>query len=156
MHEKDTDELVEELKISPNIETFQQQNKNEFTIPLYQYLNKLLAEKNLSKSELVEKIHYGDKHIYHILSGLKKPSRKKLLTIARAMELNLDETNYLLRYGGFAVLYVRDIWDSVIIRSIEKNLTVMETNDILDQLGLPLLNANPKDENKDDAENKGV
>lgn len=150
MHEKDTDELVEELKISPDIQTFQKQNKNEFKIPLYQYLNKLLEEKNLSKSKLVEKINSGDRHIYHILSGLKNPSRKKLLTIARALELNLDETNYLLRYGGFAILYVRDIWDSVIIRAIENNLTIRKTNDILYQLGLPLLNESPNDDFADD------
>ena len=145
MHEKNTEELVEELKISPDICTFQNQNQNEFRIPLYQYLNKLLEEKNLSRSDLVEKINPDDKHIYHILSGLRNPSRKKLLTIARALELNLDETNYLLRYGGFGILYVRDIWDSVIIRAIEKNLTIMETNNILHQLNLPLLNAYPKD-----------
>lgn len=137
------------MKITPDISTFQNQNQNEFKIPLYQYLNKLLAEKHLSKSELVERINPNDKHIYHILSGLKNPSRKKILAIARAMELNLDETNYLLRYGGFAVLYVRDIWDSIIIHAIEKNLTIMETNLILDKLNQPLLNANPKDSDED-------
>lgn len=141
MHEKDTDELVKELQIASDIKLFQSYNQNEFKIPLYQYLNNLLAERNLSKSELVEKINHDDKHIYHILSGLRKPSRKKLLTISRALELNLEETNYLLRYGGFAILYVRDIWDSIIIRAIEKNFTIMETNDILHDLGQPLLNA---------------
>ena len=145
MHEKDTDELVEELKISPDIKLFQMQNQNEFKVPLYEYLNKLLEENHLTKKELVEKINPGDKHIYHILSGLRKPSRKKLLTIARTLELNLDETNYLLRYGGFAILYVRDIWDSILIRAIEENLTVMETNNILYQLGQPLLNEISKD-----------
>lgn len=145
MYEKDTDELVEELKISPDARTFQKHNPNEFKMPLHEYLNKLLQEKNLSKSELVEKINPNDKHIYHILSGLRKPSRKKLLTIARAMELNLDETNYLLRYGGFAILYVRDVWDSIIMHAIEKNLTVIEINFILDELGQPLLNGTSKD-----------
>ena len=145
MYEKDTDELVEELKISPDARTFQKQNSNEFKMPLHEYLNKLLQEKNLSKRELVEKINSEDKHIYHIFSGLRKPSRKKLLTIARAMELNLDETNYLLRYGGFAILYVRDVWDSVIMHAIEKNLTVIEINFILDELGQPLLNGTSKD-----------
>ena len=145
MYEKDTDELVEELKISPDARTFQQENSNEFKMPLHEYLNKLLQEKNLSKRELIEKINSDDKHIYHIFSGLRKPSRKKLLTIARAMELNLDETNYLLRYGGFAILYVRDVWDSVIMHAIEKNLTVIEINFILDELGQPLLNGTSKD-----------
>ena len=148
MYEKDTDELVEELKIASDIKLFQSQNQHEFKIPLHKYLNRLLEERNLTKSELVEKISHEDKHIYHILSGLRNPSRKKLLTISRALELNLEETNYLLRYGGFAILYVRDIWDSIIIRAIEKNFTIMETNHILEQLGQPLLNAYSHDAHK--------
>lgn len=142
MFEKDTDKLFEELKINPDAENFLAQNQNELTVPLHEYLNKLLQDKNLTKSELVKKINNDDKHIYHIFSGLKKPSREKLLTIARAMELNLEETQYLLRYGGFAILYPRNSWDAVIISAIEKNLTILETNFILDQLGLPLLSSN--------------
>lgn len=142
MFEKDTDKLFEELKINPDAENFLAQNQNELTVPLHEYLNKLLQDKNLIKSELVKKINNDDKHIYHIFSGLKKPSREKLLTIARAMELNLEETQYLLRYGGFAILYPRNSWDAVIISAIEKNLTIIETNLILDQLGLPLLSSN--------------
>lgn len=141
MFEKDTDKLFEELKINPDAENFLAQNQNELTVPLHEYLNKLLQEKNLTKSEIVKKINTDDKHIYHIFSGVKKPSREKLLTIARAMELNLEETQYLLRYGRFAILYPRNSWDAVIISAIEKNLTVLETNIILEKLGLPLLSS---------------
>ena len=52
MYEKDTDELVEELKISPDARTFQQENSNEFKMPLHEYLNKLLKEKNCRKVNL--------------------------------------------------------------------------------------------------------
>lgn len=147
MFEKDTDALFEELKINPDAENFLAQNQGELTTPLYEYLNKLLKEKNLSKSELIKKINKDDKHIYHIFSGSKKPSREKLLAIARAMELNLEETQYLLRYGGFAILYPRNERDSVIIAAIEKNLSIIDTNLILSQLGLPLLGSKKKGEN---------
>jgi transcriptional regulator with XRE-family HTH domain len=147
MFEKDTDALFEELKINPDAENFLAQNQGELTTPLYEYLNKLLKEKNLSKSELIKKINKDDKHIYHIFSGAKKPSREKLLAIARAMELNLEETQYLLRYGGFAILYPRNERDSVIIAAIEKNLSIIDTNLILSQLGLPLLGSKKKGEN---------
>lgn len=141
MFEKDTDKLFEELKIAPDAETFLAQNEEELKLPLHEYLMKLLQEKNFAKvSEVVKKINPDDKHIYHIFSGLKNPSRKKLLAIARAMELNLDETQYLLRYGGFAILYPRDSWDAVIIAAIEKNLSVTQTDALLEQLQQPLLN----------------
>ena len=140
MFEKDTDKLFEELKIQPDAMDFIAQNKNEMKTSLHEYLNKLLQEKNLEKKDIVQKINADDKHIYHIFLGKKQPSRKKLLTIARAMELNLNETQYLLRYGGFGILYPRDKWDAVIIAAIEKNLSIVNTNLILSQLKLPLLN----------------
>ena len=141
MFEKDTDKLFEELKIQPDVENFLAQNENEFKTPLHEYLIKLLQEKNLRKSDIVKKINPDDKHIYHIFSGKAKPSREKLLAIARAMDLNLAETQYLLRYGGFAILYPRDTWDAVIISAIENNLSIVETDVILEQLKQPLLNS---------------
>lgn len=141
LYEKDTDKLFEELKIESEVENFIARNQNEFKTPLHKYLTKLLQEKNLTKSDIVNKISPGDKHIYHIFSGKGNPSREKLLAISRAMGLNLDETQYLLRYGGFAILYPRDTWDAVIISAIEKNLSVIETDLILEQLKQPLLNS---------------
>ena len=139
MYEKDTDQLFEELKIQPDVEVFLAENQTEFTVPLHEYLSKLLQEKNLSKKDVVHSLNFDKKHAYHIFSGNKKPSRKKLLAIARAMKLNLDETQYLLRYGGFAILYPRDPYDAVIISAIENNLSLAETELFLEQLGeLPL------------------
>ena len=58
------------------------------------------------------------------------------------MNLNLSETQYLLRYGGYGILYPRDSYDAIIISAIEHNMTVAETaetNLLLEQLGeLPL------------------
>ena len=135
MFEKDTGELFEELKITSDVENFLAANQNEFTLPLHEYLNELLQKKNLSKSEIIGQINFDKKHAYHILAGTKKPSRPKLLAISRAMRLNLEETQYLLRYAGYGNLYPRDPFDSVIIYAIENNLNVSETNDYLLQLG---------------------
>ena len=139
MFEKDTDELFEELKIEPDIENFLAMNQTEFTKPLHEFLNQLLQEKNLDKTEVIKKINFDKKYAYHVFAGTKKPSRIKLLALARAMELNLSETQYLLRYGGYGILYPRDAWDAVVISAIENNLTVAETDFFLSQLGeLPI------------------
>lgn len=139
MYEKDTDKLFEELKIKPDAKTFLAENADELKTPLHEYLNKLLQEKNLIKSEVVNKVSYDNKYIYNVFSGLKNPSRKTLLAIARAMELTLDETQYLLRYGGYGILYPRDKWDAVIIAAIEKNLSVRDTDELLLKFALPTL-----------------
>ena len=135
MFEKDTDQLFAELKIKSDIEKFIVDNQSEFTLPLHKYLNELLQKKKLSKSEIIHSLNFDKKYAYHIFSGVKKPSRKKLLAIARALNLTLEETQYLLRYGGYAVLYPRDPFDAVIISAIEQNLTPVETDRYLEQLG---------------------
>ena len=139
MFEKDTDQLFDELKIDSDVENFIAANQSEFTKPLHEFLNQLLQEKNLSKTEVIKKLNFDKKHAYHIFSGTKKPSRNKLLALAIAMNLNFEETQYLLRYTGFGSLYPRNPYDAVIISAIEQKLTLAETDSYLEQLGeLPL------------------
>ena len=75
-------------------------------------------------------------YAYHIFSGQKsKPARTKLLALSRAMNLNLDETQHLLRYAKLNTLYARDPWDAVVILAIERDFSVEDTNRLLDDLG---------------------
>lgn len=137
---KDTDELFSELKADTNVQNYLKRNREEFVLPLSTYLENLLAEKKLSKQAVIENSQIQREYAYHIFSGLKKnPSRTKILALARAMELNLAETQYLLRYVKQSLLYPRNPWDAVIISAIEQNLTVIQTNDLLSRLGEVLL-----------------
>lgn len=139
MFDKDTTELFHELKKDSDIENFLDSNQSEMKIPLHEYLNQLLRQKNLEKSKIVKNVIFDDTHAYHILSGKKNPSRESLIAIARAMELNLEETQYLLRYGGFAILYPRNPRDAILISAIEKNMSVINTNSLLKSLGEKIL-----------------
>jgi len=88
--------------------------------------------KNLSKAEVIQKSGLEQLYAYHIFAGRKKnPSRNKVLSIALAMELSPDETQYLLYYAGVEQLYVRNSWDSVIWYALENHLTVIDTNILL-------------------------
>ena len=141
MQNKNTEELFNNLKRDPDVEQFIANNQHEFSEPLHVYLTKLLKEKNLTKKFLYEELNCQPAHIYHIFSGTKKPSRERLVAISRAMNLNLRETQYLLRYGGYGILYPRNPWDAVVISSIEHNLSVADMNELLRQLGeLPIFN----------------
>ena len=133
---KSTGELFTELKKEKNLKGWRTNNREEFTLPLDEYLEKLLADKNLTKQEVIEHSGLNREYAYHIFSGKKKnPSRTKLLALAIAMGLNLDEVQYLLRYAGHGVLYPRNSWDAVIISAIEQRLSVMQTNELLHSLG---------------------
>ena len=136
MQEKDTGTLFSELKEDADVKAFLSRNKNELLPPVSEYLRGLMQEKGLRLSEVIKTSHLNRNYAYHIFSGEKpNPSRIKLLALALAMKLNLDETQHLLLCGGHSTLYPRNPWDSVIISAIEQGMTVEKTNLLLEELG---------------------
>lgn len=137
---KSTDELFTELKEEKNPAIWRERNRDEFVLPLNEYLQKLLEEKNLARAEVIELSGLSREYAYHIFSGKKNnPSRPKILALAIAMGLSLDEVQYLLRYVQQGILYPRNCWDAVIISAVEQKLSVMQTNELLSNLGETLL-----------------
>ncbi len=136
MREKNTEQLFAELKEDADVKAFLARNKDELLPPVSEYLRGLLQEKGLRLSEIIKASHLNRNYAYHILSGEKPhPSRGKLLALALAMKLNLDETQHLLLCGGHSTLYPRSPWDSVIISAVEQGKSVSDTNLLLEQLG---------------------
>ncbi len=145
MHEKDTEELLAEIREDADMEHFLAMNRGEFCMPLAEYLEQLMEKKHLNKTEVVRDSCLNPNYAYHILSGeSRNPSRPKLLALAIAMKLDFDEIQYLMRYAGFSPLYARNPWDSIVISAIEKGLSVWETDDMLDRLGEKMLLGNVK------------
>ena len=139
-YRKDTDELFFELKDEHDLQGYRDRNREEFLTPLHEYLENLLAAKNLVKRDVIEQSGLNREYAYHIFSGNRKnPSRPKILALAIAMGLDFDEIQYLLRYARQSPLYPRSPWDSVIISAVDRKLTVPQTNDLLNHLGETLL-----------------
>lgn len=136
MSEKNTDELQGELMKTRDVAVFLQENKSELQVKtLSEYLSALLEEKGMTKKEAVHASGIERTYAYHIFAGEKNPQRPKLLAIALALGLTVEETQYLLRLAGLTQLYVRRPWDSVILHAIEHRQSVMETNALLSSLG---------------------
>ena len=68
------------------------------------YLFNLIREKNLSEVEVYKKAHL-DRRIFSKLRNEKDymPSKRTILAIAFGMKLNLEETEELLKHGGYAL-----------------------------------------------------
>ena len=140
--QKDTEQLENELVAASSVEDFLADNKDNFkNFTLAEYLNKLLQERNLTKSELIKRSQLDTTYVYRVFSGVtKKPARTNVIALALALELSPKETNYLLYYAGVEKLYVRNEWDSIIFFALENHLSVNETNELLAASNeLPLL-----------------
>ena len=142
MPDKDTDQLANELKDAADVENFlsaNAENLREFT--LKDYLQKLLTEKHLVKAQVIRDSRLSEGYAKKIFrGGTERPARKKILSLALAMNLSPKETDYLLYYAGHNKLYSRNSWDDVIFFALTNHKTVDETNELLTNIQLePLL-----------------
>ena len=137
---KDTSKIVEELGLSPDFNTFYNENK-EYMVKegLSQLLDELIAKYDLKKSQVIRAAEMSEVYAYQIFSGLRVPERKKLLCLAIAMKLSLDEVQTLLKCAGYSTLYVKLPFDSIVLYGVCKKLSVVEINEILYEYGLETL-----------------
>lgn len=103
------------------------------------YFNDLCNKKNLKKSDLIFRSNINRTYGYQILSGDKKPSRDKIIQLCISANLTLKETNKCLILGNVNELYVKNPRDSILIFSINKNLSLFDINELLYEYNLPLL-----------------
>lgn len=138
---KSTDELLNVLKSKRNYSEFIDEELDELYFQsTSEYLEMLLAQKKLKKSDVIKQSNLDKNYAYQIFNGNKtKPSRDKLLMLALGMHLNLEETRKLLKVSVAPDLYIRIPRDSAIMFCIENKMTLMETNEKLDDLSLDIL-----------------
>ncbi len=139
--EKSTGELLDILKSKKEYKDFLNEEIGELCFEsLSEYLEILLAEKNLKKAEVIDRSNIDKNYAYQIFNGNKKnPSRDKVIMIAFGMQLDLTETRKLLKMSGLNDLYVRNPRDSVIIYCIYNGLSLIDANEYLDDLALDIL-----------------
>ena len=142
MKKKDTNELMNELIKSDNTDEYCSKNA-QFMVndKISIYLNNILENKGLVKSKIIKKTELSEVQCYQIFDGRRKPSRDSLLSICIAMELSLDETQQMLKAGGFAPLYPKNQRDVIIIKGIQNNLSVAQINEHLYDMDLPTINS---------------
>lgn len=138
--QKDTSKIVEELGLCPDFKTFYRENK-EYMVSdsLSSLLAQLLEKKKIKKSQAIKNAEISEVYGYQIFSGTRVPERRKLLSIAVGMQLNIEETQQLLKCAGYPQLYVKLPFDSVVLYGLCKALTVVQINELLYEYGLETL-----------------
>ena len=140
MAEKTTDELMNEIKETNEIEDFLQKNSAEFhDKPLHKYLNDLIDDSGRSKADIIASSSLNRIYAYQILSGKRLPSRDKLLAFAFGLKLDIEGTDRLLKYAGYSPLYARSRRDAIIISAIDKKGSIFTVNEMLYDNGFKIL-----------------
>ena len=132
-----TDDLHAKINQITDLNKYLESNKEDLTIqnPI-EYLLNIAANKGLSKTDIVKNSQLERSFCYHLLDGSKTLTREKALALAFGTKLSQEETQTLLKYAQLPKLYPRNPRDSVILFCLHKNVSLIDTNIMLDNLGL--------------------
>lgn len=141
MLKKQTDDMMTELTSDTGLDKYIKDNEDYFIDgSIAQYLNDIIEQKGFAKSKVFTRAEISDIYGYQLLSGVRKPSRDKLIQLCIGMELPLNEVQAALKFAGFAILYPKSKRDSVMIAGITENKSVFEINQLLFDHGEETLN----------------
>lgn len=137
---KSTEELTHEIKSATDIEDYLIQNKEELQLPhLSDALHLLLSQKEISRADVVRDSLLDRAYVYQIFSGERTPSRDKLIAIAFGLHLSDTQTQTILKLSCNRELYAREERDALILFALQREMTIMETNDLLFAHGFTVL-----------------
>lgn len=140
MKKNNTQELFNELKTCKSIEQYINDHEADLTeISVRDTLLELLIKYETEKNVVISRSHIAESYAYQIFDGRRNPSRDKLISLALAFPLTIEDANRLLRAGKFSELYVRNKRDSLIIFCLAQKSDIFKTNELLEQYGETLL-----------------
>ncbi len=136
---KSTEQLMNELKNTSDIEAFVTKNQEEMLdLSLSEHLRQLLEKYGLEKSDVFRRAKMTESNYGYELfrDDTKKASRDKLIQICVGFPLSIEETQEVLRYGKVRTLYPRDERDAYILFAIKNGYDMAQLNDLLFAHGL--------------------
>ena len=140
MEKRITREFYDEIAESRDLKSFINDNEDNFIhISLPEYLDLLLASKEKTKKEMISSAGIEKSYLYQIFNGRRTPSRDKLLRIALALKLALDDTQRLLIVAEKPILYPSRKRDAAIMYSLIKGYSLDKTQISLYDMGLEIL-----------------
>lgn len=89
---------------------------------LHILLNEYLAKKQLSKADVIRRLNIDRNYGYQIFNGKRVPTRNLIIQMALMLELDVEQTDYLLKLAGKPMLYVRNIVDARVFYSIKHQM----------------------------------
>lgn len=96
-----------------------------------EYMNEYIQSKHLIESELILSSQIQRTYAYQILNGSKNPGRDKVLALCLAARMTYEETQRALTLADVGKLYAKRKRDSILIFSLDHQLSVQQTNELL-------------------------
>lgn len=130
---KTTTELLKELKRqSCSLPDYLSNHKDTFVNEdIKDFWENIIESKNYSKSNIINKADFSYCYFYEVINGRKAPTKDKVVRLALAMKMTIDECQQALKVSGRSALHPKNRRDSILIYAIEQQMTVIQCNNLL-------------------------
>lgn len=142
-----TSTLMKKIFKTRKLETILQSSNAAFTDPpsFCDSVRTICKQKNLVPERVIQSAQIVRTYGHQLFNGTRKPSRDKVLQLALAMGLTVEETQHLLISANKSILYPRIRRDAVIIYALKEKYSLMDVQEALDQYQLTLLGGDSQD-----------
>lgn len=123
-------------RIDLHMESYLEENRDGFVHQTVgQYLTELVESRGKKRADVIKAADIHTSYAYAIFAGQKFPARDKILRLALAMQLTLEECQRCLKFCQYPVLYPKIRRDAVLIRALHTHQSVLLCNQALDDVG---------------------
>lgn len=120
-----------EKKLSDSEAFDKEMIENNAPLELSEALNQYIAEKKMTKAEVVRTLNVARTYGYQILNGTRPVTRNILIRISLILRLDTDQINYLLRLAEKPQLYVRNDVDARVFYAVKHNMEYFDAMDFI-------------------------
>lgn len=125
---------------APDLEQFIKSNADEMKMLSFcEYITQLCKECGEVPEHIIKRANIERSYGHQIFRGTRNPSRDTVLQLAFGFEADVDEAQELLKYAGKNALYPRVMRDAALMYCLHGRFTIVETQRVLQEMGLPLL-----------------
>lgn len=135
-----TSTLMRRLFKTKHLDAFLKQNEHNMQAAEFdQMIRSLCEERGLVPEQVILRSEIDRTYGHQLFSGVRRPSRGKVIQLALGMELGVEGTQRLLRAAGKSELYPRLKREAVILYCLRKGASVLDTQELLSRYGFSLL-----------------
>lgn len=135
-----TSTLLRRLFKSPDLEGFIRENQDAIQAPAFhEYITQLCLKTQQVPERVIRQSSIERTYGHQLFNGTRKPSRDKVLQLAFGFALDVAGTQKLLSAAMKSPLYPRIERDAAILYCIDHHKDILETQNMLHDLGLTLL-----------------
>ncbi len=138
-----TSTLFNRLFKAADLEDFFTENSDEICQPpFHEYISELCRLKDTVPERIIKQSAIERTYGHQLFNGTRRPSRDKVIQLAFGFCLDIGSSQEMLKIARKSPLYPRIMRDAAILYCLNHHMSIIETQNLLHDLGLSLLGVN--------------